>query len=223
MTVVAELIPLLAVLTGAPDMKALLGAKAIFSAFVASAGGETIGRLMGVGVGLAIINAVIALVLLSARQLYSTGRDQTWGAGASRLLTRCHPTLRSPWVATLTTGVLASGLCFVDLKLLLIVTGTGVAIIYAILCVAVIAGRRSGSTVMGHFRMPLYPLAPVLALIALAGVLWSDWIDPAEGRPGLFAALGVAVISAIYYLAVLKPRGGWRLTAPEPEAELDVT
>ena len=222
-TVVAELVPLLAVLTGAPDLKALLGAKAIFSAFVASAGGETIGRLMGVGVGLAIINAVIALVLLSARQLYSTGRDETWGAGASRLLTRCHPTLHSPWVATLVTGVLASGLCFVDLKLLLIVTGTGVAIIYAILCVAVIAGRRSGSTVMGHFRMPLYPLAPVLALIALAGVLWSDWIDPAEGRPGLFAALGVAVISAIYYLAVLKPRGGWRLTAPEPEAELDVT
>ena len=218
-TVLAELIPLLAVLTGAPDLKALLGAKAIFSDFVAHAGGGVVGRLMGAGVGLAIVNAVIALVLLTARQLYSTGRDETWGASLSALLTRCHPTLHSPWVATLVTGALASGLCFVSLKLLLIVTGTGVAIIYAILCAAVIAGRRSGATAGGHFRMPLYPLAPALALVALAGVLWSDWIDPAEGRPGLMAALATAGLAALYYLIVLRRRGGWRLTAPEPEAE----
>ena len=217
-TVVAELIPLLAVLTGAPDLKALLGARAIFSDFVQQAGGGVVGRLMGGGVGLAIINAVIALVLLTARQLYSTGRDETWGKSLSGLLTRCHPTLHSPWAATLLAGALASGLCFVSLKLLLIVTGTGVAIIYAILCAAVMSGRRSGATAGGYFRMPLFPLAPVIALIALAGVLWSDWIDPLEGRPGLLAAAGLAVISAGYYLLVLR-RGGWTLRDADGEAE----
>lgn len=218
-TVAAELIPILAVLTGAPDLKALLGAKAIFTAFVTQAGGGLVGRLVGAGVGLAIINAVIALVLLTARQLYSTGRDETWGRGLSGLLTRGHPTFHSPYAATLVSGALASGLCFVSLKLLLIVTGTGVAIIYAILCVAVMAGRRSGATAGGHFRMPLYPLAPILALVALTGVLWSDWIDPAEGRPGLLAALASGGIAGLYYLLVLKPRGGWTLRAGEAEED----
>ncbi len=212
-TVVAEAIPLLAVLTGAPDLKVLLGAKAIFSDFVARAGGPVVSKMMGIGVALAIINAVIALVLLTSRQLYSTGRDQTWGRPISTALTSTHPTLRSPWVATLAAGAMACALCLVNLKLLLICTGTGVAIIYAILCAAVIAGRRSGATRNGHFRIPLFPLAPVVAIIALAGVVWSDWIDPVEGRMGLIASAAVAVVFGLYYALVLKRRGGWRLTA----------
>ena len=154
-TVVAELVPLLAVLTGAPDLKALLGAKAIFSAFVAQRGRRAwLGRLMGVGVGLAIINAVIATrPAVRAPALLHRARPRR-GAPASAAFSPAaiRPRIR-PWVATLTAGVLASGLCFVSLKLLLIVTGTGVAIIYAILCVAVIAGtaqRRDGGRALPH-------------------------------------------------------------------------
>jgi amino acid transporter len=215
--VLAEVIPLVAVFTSAPDLTHLLGAHSIIGDFVTERGGPELARMLGVGVALAIVNAVIALVLLTSRQLYSTGRDETWGGPASRLLASVHPRFGSPWAATLVTGVLACSLCLIPLKVLLIATGTGVAVIYAGLCIAVLMGRRNGTSSHAPFRMMGFPLAPVLALIALVGVIWSDWIDPAEGRPGLLAAVGVAVVSAAYYLIVLRRRG-WVLRAPEDEA-----
>ena len=210
----AELIPLVAVLTGAPDLAVLLGSRNIFGGFVASAGGSTLGTVLSVGVGLAIINAVIALVLMTGRQLYSTGRDQTWGSAVSALMARVQSRFGSPWAATLATGAFASALVLVPLKLLLIATGAGVAVIYSFLCIATLAGRVSKRTAHAPFRMRGFPLAPVLALVALIGVMWSSWQDPAEGRAGLIAAIGVAVVSAAYFLLVLQRRG-WVLRGPE--------
>ena len=212
-TVAAEIIPITAVLMGAPDLRALLGSSAVFPDFIRQTGGPLLARVLGLGVALAIFNAVIATVLLTSRQLYSTGRDRTWPAAVDDLFTRLHPSFQSPWAATLVAGALAAGLCLVDLKLLLIATGTGTAIIYGAMCLAVLAGRRSGATRHGHHRMPLVPWLALLTLAALAGVLWSDWIDPEEGRPGLLIAAAVALAFGGYYLVVLKRRG-WP-AAPE--------
>jgi amino acid transporter len=206
-TVAAEIIPLTGVLMGAPDLKALLGSSAPFPDFIRAVGGPMLERVLSLGVALAIFNAVIATVLLTSRQLYSMGRDATWPAPVNALFTRLHPRFHSPWGATLVSGALACGLCFVGLKLLLIATGTGTAIIYAAMCLATLAGRRSGKSDHGHHRMPLYPWLPLLTLVALAGVLWADWIDPDEGRPGLLIAAGVALASGAYYLAALRGRG----------------
>lgn len=216
-TVAAELIPLTAVLAGAPDLVRLLDAKSVFMDFIAGAGGQGLALVIGLAVALAIINAVIAIVLLSARQFYALGRDETWPAPLNALLVRVHPRFGSPWAATLVTGALCCALCFVPLKLLLIATGTSVALVYAFLCVGLIAGRRTGSTRHGLFRLYGFPLTPLIALVALAGVLWSDWIDPAEGRPGLYTTFGVAAISALYYLVALRRRG-WVLRAPDAES-----
>ncbi|MFK9892490.1 APC family permease, partial [Escherichia coli] len=96
----------------------------------------------------------------------------------------------------LVTGVLASALCFVPLKLLLIATGAGVAVIYSVLCIAALLGRASRRTDHAPFRMRGFPFAPIIALVALVGVIWSSWQDPMEGRTGLLIAIAVAVISA---------------------------
>ena len=205
-TVVAEIVPMAGVLMGAPDLKALLGSSAPFVDFIRTVGGPMLERVLSLGVALAIFNAVIATVLLTSRQLYSTGRDRTWPDPVNALFTRLHPSFNSPWAATLVSGLIAGGLCFIDLKLLLIATGTGTAVIYAAMCAATLAGRRTGASNHGHHRMPLYPWLPILTLIALAGVLWADWIDPDEGRPGLLIAAGVAVAFAAYYAAVLRRR-----------------
>jgi amino acid transporter len=203
----AELIPLVAMLTGAKDLPGLLAQRRVFMSFIEAAGGHGVAQILGLAIGLAIINAVIAMMLLSARQIYATGRDGAWGRSVDRVLAAVHPKLGSPWAATLVSGVVAGAFCFIPLKLLLIATGTSVSIVYAALCVGLIAGRRTGSTRHTQFRVFGFPVTPVVALIALAGVLWSDWIDPVEGRPGLIASFAVAVVAAIYYLAALKQRG----------------
>jgi amino acid transporter len=214
-TVAAEVVPLLAVFVGAPDLKRLVGSSSPFLDFARDRGGPALAHVLGLGVGLAMVNAVIATVLLTARQLYSTGRDRTWGAGLDGCFARVHPKLQSPWAATLVAGGLAAALCFVPLRLLLIVTGTGTALVYGFLCLAVLAGRRSGATAHARHRAPLSWLLPVATLVAVAGVLAADLLDPAEGRPGLLTALAVGAGFAACYLLVLRRRGGWALTAPD--------
>jgi len=208
-TAAAETIPLLAVLLGAPDLKALFASDTPFNLFTAVRGGRALETGISLAVGLAIVNAVIAMVLILARQLYATGRDGTWGGAANRALTAVHPRFGSPWGATLAAGAATAGLCFVDLKLLLIATGAGAGAVYAVLCGAVLAGRRSGATAQAAYRMPLFPWAPIGALLALFGVFAADMADPAEGRPGLLAAAGIAAAFAAYYGLVLRKRGGW--------------
>lgn len=216
-TVFCEIVPLLAVFMGTPDLKRLIGSSAPFLDFARDRGGPALADALSLGVGLAMVNAVIATVLLTARQLYSTGRDRTWGAGLDAALARVHPRLQSPWIATLAAGALAAGLCFLPLDLLLIATGTGTALVYASLCLAVLAGRRSGATAHGRHRAPLAWLLPSATLVALCGVLWADLLDPDEGRPGLMIALGVGLAFAFWYLAVLRRRGAWVLQGPADE------
>ncbi len=225
LTVGFEFIPVTAVLLGAPDMRALLAARNPFSAFVNEVGGAGLGRLISLGVALAIANAVLAIVLTMARFYYSSGRDRAWPRPVNAALTSVHERFQSPWVATLVAGGAGAAACFIPFHLLLVMNGTGVVAIYALLCLAVIAGRRTGATAHGAWRMPLYPVAPILGLATLVYVLYANWLDPDVGRPSLVATMATIVLAAIYYLVMRRRRGaGWAMVGPadvtpEPRAE----
>ena len=51
-------------------------------------------------------------------------------------------------------------------------TGASVVVMYALLCVAVLVGRLTGRTAHAPYRMPLFPLAPSVGLMALLYVLF---------------------------------------------------
>jgi amino acid transporter len=214
---VSEVLPLAATLVGAPDLAALFGSDNMFVDFVRVRGGGALANATNVCVALAIINADIAVVVLVSRMLFSSGRDHVWAPPVNRMLTIVSPRFGSPWAATLVTGVLAGALCFVDLGLLTVISGTTIVVVYGALCLAVIAGRRSGGTSHAFYRMPLYPWPPVLALLALAYVIYTQYLDPVVGRPSLWWALGVIAMSACYYKFVLARRGAWILYAPHPD------
>jgi L-asparagine transporter-like permease len=84
-------------------------------------------------------------------------------------------------------------------------------VVYAGVSAAAIAGRVNGSTDHGAYRMPLFPLAPVISLAALAAVVAADLFDAEVGRPSLIANLAVMALSAGYYWLVLRRRGDWAL------------
>jgi amino acid transporter len=165
-------------------------------------------------VALAILNAVIALVLMTGRQVYATARDGVWPGGAGRLMTAVHPRFGSPWAATLVSGLVAAGLCLLPMSLLLTLSGAGVALIYLSLTIACLAHGPGRGTKPG-WRLPLWPAPPLLALVLLvvfaASSLSEDWISFA-------VSLGCAAVAAAYYLLVLKRGGGWRLAGPSVEA-----
>lgn len=210
-TVTAELVPLLAVLLGAPSLEGLFAAENMMGYFVTEVGGSGLNTVLSLGVVVAIVNAVIAILLISARMMFSTGRDRAWPASISRGLSSIHPRFGTPWIATIVTGIAAAAVCFVDFQTLLVVTGTSLVVVYGALAVAVMAGRRNGSTRHGTYRMPLFPLPPLVALAALGYVVYQNATDPEIGRPSLLVTLGVLAVSGVYYLAVLRRRGRWEL------------
>jgi amino acid transporter len=164
----------------------------------------------------AIINAIIATMLINARQIYATGRDGVWPPSWNRAVTRTHHRFQSPWIATLIAGALAAAACFIPLGKLITLTATGIIGTYALVCVSALVGRATGSTDLGHYRMPFFPLAPVLALLALAGVVAGAWIDPTDGgKESLAANLAIMGGFAGYYLLFLRRRGRWALRGPE--------
>jgi amino acid transporter len=213
-TVITELVPVTAVLIGAPDLMALLASQNPFSDFVATTGGRFLSIAISLSVAIAILNAVLATVLQNARFFFSTGRDVTWHPRINDAFMATHDRYNSPWLATLAAGVFSMAACFLGLQLLLVVTGTSIAIVYAIMCIAAIAGRRSGASHHAAYRMPLYPLLPALGLLALAYVFYTSAMDPAVGRPSLIANAVIILLSLAYYAVAIGRRGGWTLREP---------
>jgi amino acid transporter len=210
-TVAAELIPVTAVLLGSPTLKGLFGADNMMKYFITSRAGSTLNDVISLAIAVAIFNAVLAIILITARMIFSTGRDAAWPSPISQALAKIHPRHGSPWIATIVTGVIAAAFCYADEQFLLVVTGTSLVAIYAALCVATITGRRNGTTAHAAYRMPLFPVAPVLALAALAYVVYENFKDPKIGRPSLYTTLGIAVAFGLYYLLVVRRRRTWEL------------
>ena len=171
--------------------------------------------LISLAIAVAIFNAVIAIILQAARLLFSSGRDKTWFGPINAAVASVHGSYASPWIATIVVSVLAAVACFIDINLLLVVSGTSLVVIYALLCVAVFAGRRNGSTAGGHYRMPLFPVPAILAFVALVYVAYQNLLDAAFGRPSLIATLLIMLVAAIYYVLVLSRRTDWNLHGPD--------
>jgi amino acid transporter len=206
------LVPLLAVIAGAPDLQGLIADAAPVPGFVQKLGGHTLHAVMSLGVALALFNAMLAISLMGGRQLYSSARDQAWPRGVSAAVSRLHLTFNSPWVATTVLGATGLLWCLVPLDVLLIVIGEGTAAIYACMCVAAIRGR-SGAAAHAAWRMPLFPLGPWLALLALFAVGVADLFDP-DARRGLMATAATVIVSVGYYQLSLRMGGRWAHRGP---------
>ena len=213
-TVVTELVPLTAVLMGAPNLQGLLGSTSPFSDFITAVGGYALSVAIGLSVALAILNAVLATLLQNARFFYSTGRDGTWHPRINDAFLVTHDRFNSPWIATLAAGISSMAMCLLGLQWLLVITGTGIALIYAAVCIAAIAGRTTGTTKHAVYRMPLYPFWPVLGLLALAYVFYTSAIDPDIGRPSLLINSAVMVVALAYYGLRVRRKGNFAFRDP---------
>ncbi|SFJ84627.1 Amino acid transporter [Sphingomonas sp. NFR04] len=208
-----EAVPIVAALVAAPDLAAFLSAGDPFGAFVRMRGGASLNLWVAIGIVVAIVNAVIACILANGRFFYATARDGSWGRPVDAWLAAIHPRFGSPARATLASGAIGIAACFLPLRLLLLLSGTGLIAIYAGLALATIVGRRTRRTGHAPYRMPLHPLPAIATLLVLGAVTWLNALDPAEGRPALLATAAQLLLSALYYALVLRRRG-WTTSLP---------
>jgi amino acid transporter len=165
------MLPLVAVLLGTKSVEEL-GKAPNLTLFVLDRGGPLLNTVLSLAVAGAIFNALIANLMVLARTIYSSGRDQAWPAPCNALLARVHPSLHTPWIATLGLGLVAAVITpFSDIATLGTFLGAVVTVAYVMIAVSAVASRIVHRDRPRPYRMPLWPLPPILALAVMAYVM----------------------------------------------------
>jgi amino acid transporter len=207
-TVAAELIPLTFTIVGAPSLAKLTTSAVPMQYFIESTSNSTVNTIISLGVVIAILNAVIAIVLSYGRIFFSSGRDRAWPGPVNRWMTLRSERFRSPWFATAVIGVLGAVLCLtVSLNTLVNLTGASLVADYALIAVAALVARPTGATAHGPYKMPAWPLPPILALICLV------YIFTKQTSLLLWVTLTTVGIGLLYWAVVIWPQRGkaWNL------------
>lgn len=212
-TVAAEIIPMTAVILGAPSLSALLGADSPMQYFVTARGGSTLNTIVSLGIALAIINAVIAITLQGGRTLFGSARDRAYPDAISKFFGYVHPRLQTPLPATLFMGGCAAVVAsFVPLDALITATGATLVALYLLVALSALVGRRNGTTSHAKYRMPAWPAAPVLVIATLGYVTYELWIS---NLVQVLIAIGALAVGYAYYYGYLYPRRADRWTMPD--------
>lgn len=198
--VICELVPFIGALLGARDLPAILASPTPLTDVIQGAFGSAVVRVVTVGAIIAIFNASLAITLQFARIVWSSGRDRAWPEPVSTWLARVNR-FGSPWVATLLVGGLAATLCL-EGTLVSVVTFTAVLIIvlYALTAIAALWDRLRDRARSRPFRMPLWPIPP---LIALAGVGFALTQQKASD---LWTVVAILACGFVYYGLFLRTR-----------------
>jgi len=115
---------------------------------------------------------------------------------------------RSPWFATAVIGILGAIMCLtVPLTTLVNLTGASLVADYALIAIAALFARPTGAIAHSPYKMPFWPLPPILALISLG------YIFTKQASLLLWVTLITIGIGLAYWLVVIFPQRGraWTL------------
>jgi amino acid transporter len=221
--VVAELLAITTALLGAPSQAQLTTAPAPMSYLVRSLGGDRLVTIVTLALVATFFNVLLAVLLEYARILYSSGRDRAWPTPLSRVLGRIHPKTRTPVVASLAIGAAALTLTAVsDYAAAVTFASLTVVVTFALIALSALVSRLREPRLARPYRMPLWPLSPVVALAGVASTVLLQ-----TGRD-LAIVAGILAAGLFYDAAYLRPRRDthWILLDPvvdEPDAGADAT
>lgn len=221
LTVLSEVAPVLGVIAGAHDLKAVLASPSPFETFLAAYLPESILRFVSLSIAIAIFNACLAGFVGLGRNLFAMGRTQLFAPAINRALTHLTPRTDAPWVAILLLAASTAAVTWLPLSFQVLLLSGNTTILTVFYVLGIFRGRRSGRTGTHDYKTPWYPLIPLLGVAIVVGEVVVLWLDPESGRKSLFICSAIWALSYAYYRLVLVRRtGGWRMTGP---SDIDVT
>lgn len=120
-------------------------------------------KIIKVGAIIGLTSVVLVLMYGQTRIFYTMARDGL----LPHIFSRVHPKYQTPWINTLLVGLitaLAAG--FLDINLLGDATSVGTLAAFAIVCLSVIYLRRAAPELPRGFKVPFYPVTPVLGILS---------------------------------------------------------
>lgn len=185
----------------APDLTGFLNAPSPLL-YTAEAYLGSIGTtLINVGIIIASFSCLVVIINYMARVIYTGGRDGIWPKKVNQFLTQVSVKAQIPWAATTLIAIVGCLLVFYsNLVQLVIWGGAAAATVYLLVAIGSINSRRKDKDITRPFRMPLFPLPPILVIIMLTIALSSQ-------TPDVLLAVGILIlISLAYYFAYIRPR-----------------
>lgn len=207
------LVPLIAAVVAAPDLRAFFTAEAPIVYSVEQALGPGARYIVGFGAAVALFNAMLALLMYFGRGFYTTGRDGIWPPPISRALARVNR-FGVPAAGVLALAVPAGVLIFLTaLDFLIIFAGTVIAAVYFCIGLAALWSRVGQRDEPRPYRMPLWPLPPIVVVVFTGIALVLQ-----ESRY-LIAELILAAVAVAFWAVSKTWSGAQKSTETPAEAE----
>jgi APA family basic amino acid/polyamine antiporter len=142
--------------------------------------------LISIGALAGLTTVMMVLMYGQSRVAFAMSRDRL----LPPVLSRVHPTFRTPYRITILVGVLVATLAgFVSLDTLADLTNIGTLFAFMLVSIAVVILRRRRPDLPRTFRVPLMPITPILAVLAslylMLNLVEATWI-----RFGVWMAVG---------------------------------
>lgn len=182
------IVPLIAAVIAAPDLKEFLKNPTPVVYSVEQSLGSSAKAIVDIGVIIALLNATLSLFMYFARGFYATGRDGLWPPAISRKLAELNSFGAPGWgVAVLFVPSVI--LVFLSqLNWLIIFAGTMIAAVYFCIGLCAIVSRFSLKDVPRPFRMPLWPIPPLVVIVFTGFALVTQETQYLVGEAVLIAA-----------------------------------
>jgi amino acid transporter len=146
--------------------------------------------------------SIFSLLLGYSRVPYAAARDGNY----FRFLAAVHPKHGIPHRSLVALGVVAAGFCFLSLaQVITLLVITRILLQFFLQHVGVMLLRAQRPELARPFRMPLYPLPP---LVAMAGFVFM-LVNRSHALQGLAVAAGIACSGTLIYLWRAKGLREW--------------
>lgn len=150
-------------------------------------------KTIKVGAIIGLTSVVLVLMYAQTRIFYTMARDGL----LPKVFATVHPTLKTPYINTILVGVItAVAAGFFDINVLGDMTSVGTLAAFAIVCLSVIYLRRAAPQLPRGFRVPLYPVLPVLGILSCGYLITTVPWDVLKFF--LWYMLGAVVLYFIY-------------------------
>jgi amino acid transporter len=195
-SVVVEVLAVIAATYAIKDLSATTASAAPLSDISSRVMGSTGGKILLIGVVIAMFDTGLAGNLAYARIYYAAARDGMWPKPLNPFFGHLTKRTQVPVWGFAVLFVGNAVLCiFTSLNNLITFTGVVIVIIYLLVAVSALVCRVRDKGLPRAFRMPLWPVPP---LIAIAGVIVALTQQSAED---LWIAFGITGVSLIGYFA----------------------
>jgi basic amino acid/polyamine antiporter, APA family len=120
-------------------------------------------KIIKIGAIIGLTSVVLVLMYAQTRIFYTMARDGL----LPKVFARVHPKYQTPYINTLLVGLItAVAAGFFDINVLGDATSVGTLAAFAIVCLSVIFLRRTAPDLPRGFKVPFYPLLPVLGILS---------------------------------------------------------